>query len=107
MENTVFGTIVEPTRNATVAVGATSVSIAEARSEQNKRKVLHIKNVSTDTSIVVTVNFGFGIAAVNTGVVLNAGEAVTDTSESGYECYQGMVMAIASAAGGSVAIFER
>ena len=107
MQIATVGTFIEPTRNENITVGTTSLTISDARTEKNKRKVIHLKNISADTTTVITVNFGFGIAAVNKGVILNNGEAVSDTSEQGYEAYQGMILAVASAAGGTLAIFER
>lgn len=100
--------IVEATRNESVTVATTSTKIADVRSSKIPRKVINIRNISTDAAAVITVVFGFNQAVASNGIVLNQNEAVTDSTESGYECYQGMVTAIVTgAASGTVAVFER
>jgi len=100
--------IVEATRNEAVTVAATSTRIADQRNAKLPRKVLHIRNISSDAAAVITVVFGFSPAVATYGIVLAQNEAITDTSEVGYDCWQGAITAIVTgAASGTVAIFER
>jgi len=102
----VFEQIVEPTRNESVSVGTSSSVIAQARNAANKRKVILIRNISTGTQ-VVTINPGFGAAVANTGIILQVGESYSDSTDAGYECFQGMITAISDQASATLAIYER
>lgn len=102
-----FGGIQEATRNDTVAVGTTSVTISDACPGGNGRKVIVIRNTSDDSSKVITVNFGYGVAVANKGIVLKQNEYITDCNSEGYQCWQGIITAICAASGGQVSVFER
>lgn len=97
----------EPARNESVSVGTTSVTIAEKRSEMRPRKVIVIRNISDDSTKVISVNFGLQQAVTNTGIVLRQYESVTETTDAGYECWQDTITAKCAVAGGTLAIFER
>ena len=103
----VYTTYQEPTRNDSVNVGLASVTISEARNEQNPRKVILIRNISPNATDIITVAFGAVSAVANTGVVLRQNESVSDSSDSGYTPYQGTINAICATATGVVAIMER
>jgi len=98
---------VEPTRNDTVSVGTTSSVISEARQIPKMRTVIIVRNISTAATDIVTVTPKFGTAVSNAGIVLEPGESFSDSSEAGYQAYQGMYTAICATANGSLAIFER
>lgn len=102
-----FGNLQPPSRNETVAVGTSSTVISEFRNEQNKRKVIVIRNISADPADIITINFGPQAAVANAGIVLRQYESTSDSSETGYECYQGTITAICATANGSLAIMER
>ena len=92
----------EPTRNDVVTVGTTSVALTGL--ETRKRKVIYLRNTGV---VAVTINFGASPAVLGSGIVLNANEYIMDSNNENYECYQGIVTAISSGAGTTVAIFER
>jgi len=97
----------EPTRNEKLAVGATSVVVAETRNVDNPRKVIILRNTSDNAAKIITVHMGQGVAVAEVGIVLKQNEAVTDSSESGYKCHQGTITAICAVADGQLSIFER
>jgi len=92
----------EITRNEQITVGTTNVRVADER----KRKVIYFKNTSTGTQ-VITVVFGRYTAEANKGVVLNVGESVIDSDSENYECFEGVITAISTAAGGKLSVYER
>lgn len=97
----------EPTRNDAVAVGTSSVVISSARQAGAPRKNIVIRNTSANAADIITVNFGATTATANAGIILKQNETATDSSETGYECYQGVITAICATANGTLAIFER
>lgn len=97
----------EQTRNESIAVGVASVEIAPNRTAQNPRKAIVVRNISDDPTKIISINQGYGAAVVNRGVVLKQYESYTDSTETGYECYQGTIKAICAVAAGALAIFER
>ena len=99
--------IFEPTRNDKVTVGITSSVIINPRTSTNKRKIFLIRNTSDDASKIVTLHFGEGTAVAETGIVLRVNESTSDSSETGYECWQGAITAISAVAGAQLSIFER
>lgn len=103
----VYSTQTEPARNESVTVGTSSVIIAEQRVQPNKRKSITVRNISSDATMVITVNMGYQSAVANTGLVLKQYESFTDASDSGYDCFQDQISAICAVAGGTLAIFER
>jgi hypothetical protein len=90
------------TRNDLVSVGTASGIVADA----NPRITIYIRN-SSAAAQEITLHVGYGQAEVNKGIILKAGESWLDSSGDGYPCYQGVITAISSAAGGQVSVFER
>jgi len=97
----------EPSRNVKVAVGATAVQLCERRLENNPRKVICIRNISPNVADIITIHLGSETAVSENGIVLKQGESFTDSTESGYACWQGQISAICATANGQTAIFER
>jgi len=96
-------------RNDNVTVGTSSTRIAEARQGSGsgqKRRVIVVRNIST-AGQTVTVSLGLSQASANNGIVLKQNESFTDSSEAGYDCFQGTINAISDAAGATLAIMER
>lgn len=93
-----------PIRNDSVTVDAASQVISVPQSRKN----IYLRNTSVGGQ-VITVTFSNKQAAVaNYGYVLNPGEYISDTdSGTTYECWDGYVLAIASANGGQLTIVER
>jgi len=98
--------IQEPTRNENIALGTSSIVLSEARNEIKPRKTIMIRNIS-EAGQIVTINFGFNKAENNKGIVLKQNEAVTDSTEAGYQCFQGVISGISSGANAKITIFER
>lgn len=98
----------EPTRNTTVSVPNSNTEVCEKRNNTNPRKVIVIRNTSTNANEVITINLGNDQAVANSGIVLKPNESFADSSETGYECFQGQITGICAVAGpGQLSIFER
>lgn len=99
-----YDAMYNPARNDVVTIAASSTMV----SQRKDRKMYYIQNVST-AGQVITVTLSGGQAAVaNYGIVLNPGDCISD-SDSGflYMCFDGDILAISSAANGSLSIVER
>jgi len=110
MDSDLFGTLTtyqEPARNDTVAVGLSSVTVSVARQAGARRKSYFIRNISTNSADIITISFGATPAVANAGIVLKQNEGFTDSSDSGYESWQGTITAICATANGQLSIFER
>ena len=92
----------EDVRNSTVTVGTASVELCKA----NKRQMYIIQNISTGGQNI-TIRMGEGTAVAGYGITIGPGTMWIDCNGEGYNCFQGRILGIASAAGGSVAITER
>jgi hypothetical protein len=98
----------EPVRNEQVNVGVSSVSVSEARSENQKRKLIIIRNRSPNVADIITLTFSSsGLATSSNGVVLEKGESVVDSTGEGYECFQDKISAICATANGVLSVMER
>lgn len=98
----------EPTRNETVAVGLTAVTVVDARSTNQPRKTIILRNNSPNATDIIYIKFSSaGIATSTEGIILRQFETLTDSTDSGYECYQDTITAICATATGSLAVFER
>jgi hypothetical protein len=107
MENGTYSQSQEPTRNEKVLVGTSSTIISFARQGLQPRKNIIIRNISTNALDIITINLGFNQAVADAGVVLKQNESFSDSSETGYDCYQGVISAICDTANGVLAIYER
>jgi hypothetical protein len=96
----------EPTRNDSLTISTSSVSVADRRTNLNPRKVVLIRNISGNGNRA-TIFMSSLVATANQGIVLEDGESFTDSSDSGYQCHQGSIQAIGSAANTVLSIFER
>lgn len=94
--------MIEGSRNAQVTVGTSTQNVLKPK----PRKVLSLRNSSTGGQ-VITLQIGEIAAVLNEGVVLSPGQAWTENTSEGYECWDGSVQAISTAAGGVLSIFER
>jgi len=102
-----YSTIQEAARNDQVDVTTSNGKIADARNELKPRVSIVIRNTSASTADIITVNFGFNTAVANKGMVLQQNESISDSSENGYQCWQGVITAICATANGKLSIFER
>jgi len=104
----IYSSLVEPSRNETVSLGATSATIANARQMADQpRKVIIIRNISDDPTKIVSLTFGNEPAVANKGIVLRQYESVQDSADGQYLPWQGSIQAIGAVAACSLAIFER
>jgi len=103
----IYSYLQESTRNEEVSVGTSSLKLSDARNGVNPRKAIVIRNTSAAAADVITVNLGYTPATAGAGIVLKQNEAFSDSSETGYESYQGVITIICATATGKVAIYER
>lgn len=103
----IYQSIQEPSRNEIVAVGTTSVIVSDSKNTDNPRKVILIRNNSSAAADIITVNLGNNAAIASAGIVLKQYESFSDSSEAGYQCWQGSITAICATANGSLSVFER
>ena len=89
-------------RDASVAVGITSVVLAQPKN----RKCLTIQNTSTGLQ-KITVVYSRNAAVSGAGKVLEPGDVLTDSDSADYKCYDGQINAISDLADGTVSITER
>lgn len=96
-------------RNEDVAVGLTAEEVCgNLEGTTNKRSVLSIRNTSPNDTDEIRVNFQpTGVATTTRGILLKRYESFTDTSDGGYECWQGKCTAICATATGRVTVFEK
>ena len=107
VDNNILGFAQEPTRNEKVSVSTTSKVVSEARNLQNKRKNIIIRNTSPNATDIITVTLGYSQSVAEAGIVLKQNESFSDSSETGYECYQGVITSICATATGQLSIYER
>jgi len=105
----ILGTVAEPIRNESLSVSTTSLQVCSARNYLQPRKDLLIRNISADTSLIVSVNLGNQVAVANTGIVLKNGESFVLSSQTGdgLDIFQGMISAISSGTTATLSVFER
>jgi len=102
-----WSTFIEPTRNESVAVGTSNVNLCQASFLSTPRKTLVIRNVSTDATSEITIVLGNAVATAGSGIVLRQFDTYVESTDAGYECWQGPVNTICNNANGTLAIFER
>jgi hypothetical protein len=100
----------EITRNESLTVGTSAVTVSDSRQEnnQNLRKVITVRNISpNDTDIISVFLSDSEIPSNNKGIVLRQYESFTDSADSGYIPFQGKISAICATANGVLSVFER
>jgi len=102
-----FQGVQEAVRNDVVAVGLTTVKIAESRNDITPRITILVRNTSPNATDVITINLGLGTPTANYGIVLKQYESFTDSSDQGYQCFQGSYTAVCATATGQLSIMER
>jgi hypothetical protein len=93
-------------RNEALTVDGTAVNVSTPL-KTAQRQVLSLRNSSAAGQVISVSYSDTQIAVVNNGIVLAAGQSIIDATSEGYECWQGSVSAISSAAGGVLSIMER
>lgn len=99
----------EPTRNEQLTISNASQVVSNSRNEDNPRKMILIRNTADDATKIITINLGNAAAVANQGIVLRQYESFSDSSESGYICFQGTITAICAVASATadLSIMER
>lgn len=92
------------TDNRILSVGINSVKVAE---NDPQRKVIFIRNNSTAGQVISLIFSNNQQAEAGTGIVLGAGQYIIDSDTEGYECWEGEIHAISSAAGGLISVYIR
>lgn len=106
----IYSTLQDPTRNVSLTITNSSAEVASARQFADQpRKVIVIRNIADDPTKIITINLGANPAVSNQGIVLRQYESFSDSSETGYTCFQGTITAISAVASATadLAIFER
>jgi len=67
---------------------------------------INYKNTSTAGEII-SLTLGPNPAIALQGIVLNPGDAYSDSTNNNHNCYSGVVNAIASAGTATLAVYER
>lgn len=95
-------------RNKTVAPSNTvdTEVLAPMLGQGYRRKALTIRNISTGGQ-TITVHYEDENGSTGAGYVLLPYDVISESDGEGYECFQGRITAIGSAAGGSLAVVER
>lgn len=104
-----IGTAQEPTRNEQLTITNASQTVCDARTGENPRKVITIRNTADDATKIITINIGAQAAQNNKGIVLRQYESFTDAADGQYLPYQGTITAICAVASATanLSIFER
>lgn len=87
----------------TIAVGLSAVTIQAA----SDRKMFYIRNTSTGGERISIQLSNVTVPVDNTGVILNAGDFVTDSNNFDYKVWTGKITAICNGAGGTISYIER
>jgi len=90
-------------RNETLTVDASVVLVSSAQ----KRKSIYLRNTSAGGQVISLSFSDTNEAAAGAGIVLNPNDAIIDSTSEAYEAWNGKITAIASGAGGTLAIMER
>jgi hypothetical protein len=91
-------------RESTVSVGATSVEVSPETGTRQRNTIV----LTNTSSLNQTISLAWlGDAVVGNGIVLLAGEHHVESIDSGFIPLNSRISAIASAAGGTLAVHER
>jgi len=93
-------------RNDSLTVSTASVIVSSVRPENNQRKMILVRNISTNAADIISISLGENAAIANKGIVLNPNESFYDVSDNGYVAHQGMINAICATANGVLSITE-
>lgn len=102
-----FSSLSESVRNTSIAVGTSSVLIAEIKLSVAPRRDILVRNISPNAADIITVNLGNQQAIANTGIILQQGESFSFSSEATNPCPQCQFTAICATANGLLSIMER
>jgi hypothetical protein len=100
-------TLTEPVRNDQIAVGLTSVIVADIRPETLKRRDILFRNTSLAAADIITIALGNQTAIANKGIVLQQGESFSFSTETSNLCPQCQFSAICATANGLLSVMER
>ena len=96
----------ENNRNESVSVGTTVVLAAPERGNANAyRKVIVLTNTSTGGQVISLAVDKEAVAG--SGIVISPGGVFQDAQDGAYMPTQAYITAVSSAAGGTLAVYER
>lgn len=81
-------------RNSTITLAATSSKIAEEIFRPSDRKQIIITN--TDAAATITISKGSKDAVLNQGIILSPNATYLESSDTGFQCWQGEFTAIST-----------
>lgn len=87
-----------------ITIGATGVKVAD---RDSTRKSIYIYNSSTGGQIITLLLSNTEAISALKGIVLGPGMSFTDADSEGYECWEGQIWAISSAADGKISVYIR
>ena len=103
-----YSPIQDATRNEVITIATSSTKVSDSRNSDNERTVITCRNISSNSSDIITINLGNNPAVSNNGIVLRQYESFTDANDGGYKCWQGSITAISvTGTASNLAIFER
>jgi len=95
-------------REEIVDVGATSVLVSAQLINPSSRKLFYLRNSSLNAADIITISLSGNTAAIaNQGIVLKQGDIYSESSQSGFEVWQGQINAICATANGKLSVVER
>jgi len=86
----------QTTRNATITLAATTTLISQAVYRPIKRSQIIITN--TDAAATIAVQKGSGAAVLGKGIILPPNAVYIESTDSGFQCWQGEFSAVSSGA---------
>lgn len=104
----IYSPLQEPTRNENVTITTSSTKISDARNSVNPRIEMTLRNISSNSSDIITISLGNQPAINNNGIVLRQYEGVTITSNDYSPAWQGTINAISTTGTASnLSVWER
>jgi hypothetical protein len=99
----------ENTRNDTFTVAANAFTSVEDRMNTNegRRVEFFLRNNSTGGQLITVFLSDFQTATSGSGIILAAGQAITQSEDAGYRPWQGKITAIADNANASLSYYAR
>lgn len=96
----------QKTRNQLVAITTSSSQISSEPTGELERTMLIITNTDTANSATVAMTSD-SAATASAGIILGPGASYTESTDSGFTCWDGAIQAIGNTAGLNLAIVER
>lgn len=94
-------------RNEQVSVGTSAVNLV-FRASPSPRSVFTIRNISAAANrVYLMLSDTQAASTITGGIILDQGDAYSESNSEGFKAWQGNISAVASAAGATLAVMER